>query len=132
MEGWGGRKGQRDGNTGREMLDLNSWELVGSGVGTGRPEPPPHHFVVPPDGASGSYPHGQLTGFCGRAERLRASEDKVPQSWVQAVKRNSFPCHLHKAPTCVLKPEKGPNHARVPLPVIQLVCGQLTDLERTT
>ena len=119
IEGWGGKQGQRDGDTDRGTLDLHGWELVGSGVGIGRPEPPPHHFVIPP-------------GFCGRTGILRASEDKVPQSWVRAMKRNSFPCHLHKAPR-VLKPErKGPSHARVTLSVIQLACGQLTDLERTT
>lgn len=109
IEGWGGKQGQRDGDTDRETLDLHGWELVGSGLGTGQPEPPPHHFVIPPDGPQEVIPMASSQGFVAGqnpvAGILRASEDKVPQSWVRAMKRNSFPCHLHKAP-CVLKPER--------------------------
>ena len=33
IEGWGGKQGQRDGDTDRGTLDLHGWGLVGSGVG---------------------------------------------------------------------------------------------------
>ena len=81
MWGWGGRQRQRDRDTDTQTgrwLDLHSWELVGSGVGRGQPEPPPNHSLVPPEAALGSDLQAQHTGFCCSTVILESQQRQSP------------------------------------------------------